>query len=394
MKKGLKIWIITSSFPLNPRDSSAAAGLFVRDFALALSELGHRVTVVTPDKERGEKEEPPGLSVCWFPWKGRSAALAYLKPYKPNDAIAMLSLFWQAGRTLNELMASERPDHVTAMWAVPAGYFARRIKKRYGVPYTTWCLGSDIWTYGRYPLLKHVVKAVLRDSDLIYADGLRLAEDVSRLAGRECPFLPSSRRLDRGRIQPAADRSQGTRFLFVGRYAPVKGVDILFEAMARFLRGGHRGHLHVFGGGPLEHEVRGRAARIDLRGHVTVGGYADEATYVASLAACDCFVIPSRMESIPVVLSDALQMGKPLIVTDVGDMGRLLREHPAGLVVPAEDPGALSEAMVKMATEDRARYTPHVTSLAEQFDLAHVARRWAEEVASLRPQSASPVISH
>ena len=394
MTMGLKIWIITSSFPLNPRDSSAAAGLFVRDFALALSELGHRVTVVAPDKEPGEKEDPPGVSVRWFPWKGSRAALAYLKPYKPKDAIAMLSLFWQSGKMLDELMASQRPDHVMAMWAVPAGYFARRIKKRFGVPYTTWCLGSDIWTYGRYPLFKRVVRAVLRNSDLIYADGLRLAEDVSRLAGRECPFLPSSRRLDRRRIQPAADRERGTRFLFVGRYAPVKGVDVLLEAMARFLHGNHRGHLYMFGGGPWEQEVRSRAAGSDLRGHVTVGGYADEETYVANLAACDCFVIPSRMESIPVVLSDAVQMGKPLIVTDVGDMGRLLREYPAGLVVPAEDPGALSESMVKMATEDRARYTLHVTSLAEQFDLAHVARRWAEDVASLRPQSASRAISH
>ena len=105
--------------------------------------------------------------------------------------------------------------------------------------------------------------------------------------------------------------------------------------MAEFSRDEPSGHLYLFGGGPLETQIRRRAAQPDLRGRVTIGGWADEAVAVSWLAACDCVVIPSRMESIPVIFSDALQMGRPLIVSDVGDMGSLLREHPAGLVVPA-----------------------------------------------------------
>ena len=43
--------------------------------------------------------------------------------------------------------------------------------------------------------------------------------------------------------------------------------------------------------------------------------------------SCDCVVIPSRSESIPLVLSEALRFNNKLIVTDVGDMGMLGRQY-------------------------------------------------------------------
>lgn len=372
----MRICVITSSFPLNPRDARASAGFFVRDFAAALAEAGHRVTVVTPDMTHTTKEEVRGVFVRWFPWLGGGKALAYMKPYRPNDALAMLSLLRQGRKELDRLAASEEPDHVLAMWAVPAGLLARGMKERYHTPYTTWCLGSDIWTYGKYPLLKRIVKSVLRDSDLIFADGIKLANDASRLAGRPCPFLPTSRRLDHSLIRPVDVKASGIRFLFVGRYARVKGVDILLDAMARFIQSGHQAHLYMFGGGPWDKRVRVRAGRADLREHVSVGGYADAGTVVSYLKACDCLLIPSRMESIPVVLSDAVQMGVPLIVTDVGDMGCLLREHPAGRVVPPDDSDALCQAMLEMATADRSQYAEHVRVLASRLDISATAKQW------------------
>jgi glycosyltransferase involved in cell wall biosynthesis len=376
----MRIGVITSSFPLNPSDWRAAAGFFVRDFAAALAELGHAVTVVTPDKTPGEKEEPPGVAVRWFPWLGGRKRLSDMKPYLPLDALAMASLFRQGARALDRLADEWHVDHVLAMWAVPGGVLARGLKRRRGVPYTTWCLGSDITGYGRNPLFKGVVRRVLRSSDLLLADGLRLAEEAGALAGRPCAFLPSSRRPIAAGKQGVALGEDGPRFLYVGRYAPVKGPDVLLEAMARFVARGNRGHLYLFGGGPLEGRLRHRAAAPDLRGRVTVGAFVEDETIAAYLDACDCLVIPSRMESIPLVLSDALKRGKPVVATDVGDMGLLLREQPAGLVVPPEDPAALAAAMAEMAAGDWSRFAPHVEALARRFDLAQVARQWLEQL--------------
>lgn len=280
-------------------------------------------------------------------------------------------------------MEEGRFDHVLAMWAAPAGVMAEGLKRRKGVPYTTWCLGSDIWTYGKYPILRRVIRNVILKSDLVYADGFDLCAAAKDLSGRECDFLPTSRKLDRSLAREVARGDEGTRFLFIARYHRVKGVDVLLEAMARYGAGGHRGTLQIFGGGALKEYVRQRASQPDLVDRVTVGGLADESTYVSQMKACDVFMIPSRMESIPISLSDAAQLGKRTIVSDVGDMGRLVRETGSGLVVPPEDPEALCEAMIEMSERDAGEFRGGVEKLAAQFDVEKTAAKWLSAVGEL-----------
>jgi glycosyltransferase involved in cell wall biosynthesis len=87
-------------------------------------------------------------------------------------------------------------------------------------------------------------------------------------------------------------------------------------------------------------------------------------------------VIPSRSESIPMVFSEALQAGKPLVVTDVGDMGTLVRRYGLGKVVPPERPDLLAQAMREMAAEDRGRYAPGIEQALKLFDIREVAAKF------------------
>ena len=419
-----KLCIITSSYAFGRDDGAASAGVFVRDFAAAVAEQGHQVTVLTQrtsaaDAEPetsvpGQSDSQPGVNVRTFDWSGGRRPLASLRLSRLRDAWLMLRLMRNGGRALAALHAEQNFDHLLAMWAVPAGVWARQLQRSGGVPYTVWCLGSDIWTYGKLPVLRWIVGRVLRAADHVFADGLQLAEDAERLAGREVRFLASSRRLvsagggeetppaagvtgegeaagDASGVPPPApplprggnaDAASGPRFLFLGRYEPVKGVDVLLEAMAMFARRHPTGHLQLLGGGSLEATIRDRVAQPDLQGRVSVGGYADAATAVAHLHACHVVVIPSRMESIPIVLSDAVQLGRPVIVTDVGDMGRLLRETPAGLFVPPEDPAALCHAMEEIDRRPRGDLAAACSELAAKFDIQQVARQWLEAVAT------------
>lgn len=376
----MRLCVVTSSFPANRADGRATAGLFVRDFCVALAAQGHKVTVVTPDFVGLKKEEVPGIAVRWYPRWGGQQGVGYLRPWRPLDVLAMISIFRRGRRMMEHLAATEHFDHVMAMWAVPSGWLAAGLKRRFQIPFSVWCLGSDVWVYGRYPIMKGAVRKVIKAADQVYADGIALAEEVKRLSRRDCLFMPTSRLLDKSLVRPVYLEGHRPQFLFVGRYAPVKGVDILLDAMAKYRATGHAGHLTMFGGGPLEESVRERAARPDLADCVTVNGYAEEATYVSHLVACDCSIIPSRMESIPVVLSDAIHMGTPVIVSDVGDMGLLLRQVPAGLVVPPEDVDALCGAMVRFAEVGASPFAEHITALSARFDIARVAEEWVGRI--------------
>ena len=62
----MKICIVTSSFPQGPKDPAASAGLFVRDFALAVVDRGHQVDVLTQEKGYGRETSIAGLRVHWL----------------------------------------------------------------------------------------------------------------------------------------------------------------------------------------------------------------------------------------------------------------------------------------------------------------------------------------
>jgi glycosyltransferase involved in cell wall biosynthesis len=371
----LRLLLLTSSFPLFPGDGRAAAGLFVADLAAALAGAGHDVLVATPDRP-GEKAAWSGFRVEWLPWRGGDRPLSQIPLGRPAQWPAVASLAWGLARRIRRLAAAHQTEATIALWAVPCGWWARGLRRRAGVPYVNWCLGSDVWVFGRRPLLRRFLRAALRDSEANFGDGLDLAAEAEAVSRRRCEFLPSTRDLP-ACAEATAPAPPGPRplFLFVGRYLPVKGADVLLEAFALYLRRGGRGRLVMRGGGPLAEELRRRGAAAEFAGRVEVGGFADAPELARWLDACDAVVVPSRLESIPLIYSDALKRGRPLIVTEVGDMGVLMRRHRAGLAVPPEDPEALAAALLAVDCEGTAGWAAAVRRAAAEFELAASAER-------------------
>ena len=93
----------------------------------------------------------------------------------------------------------------------------------------------------------------------------------------------------------------------------------------------------------------------------------ERATYV---------VIPSRIESIPVVLSDALQRGRPVVTMPVGDLGELFAETGCGLVADTASAAALARALTTALATDSSGFSAGVAKAAKQFDIAATAQRW------------------
>jgi glycosyltransferase involved in cell wall biosynthesis len=283
-------------------------------------------------------------------------------------------------RLLLRTMREQSIDVCLALWAVPAGYLAWRVRSRSRVPYAVWALGSDINSVARYPVLRSLVRRVLRGARWRFADGIELAERTKLVGGMDCAFLPTTRSLPQ-----TAERIelQGkVKFLFVGRLERVKGIDVLIAAVAR-LRDVAGIRLYVIGGGSLEPELAVQVASAGLQDVVTVVPRGPASQLVAYMKACDCLVIPSRKESIPVVFSEALQAGIPLLVTDTGDMGTLAREHGLAPPVPVADPAALAEAMRAFAADPeghRQRFEAARPKLLEIFDPEAIADHFLSAV--------------
>ncbi len=361
----MKILIITSSYPENPEDS-VNAGVFVRDFAKTLKKKGHSVTVLTPRKGKNNYDDE--IDVIYFWWLGEEKTLTNLNFKNPINIFKAFSLLCSGLITGLYLCAKERYHHILAMWAIPSGVIAYILYLFTRISYSVWALGSDIWMFKKNRLGKVFLKIILKSAKNIFADGWTLAKDVEEIAGKPCSFLPSSRLLPPPR--KLKFESDKTHFLFIGRFHPNKGIDILVDAI--FLLPEEvkkKCHFHIFGDGPLKMEIEKKLEKNqELKNCISLKGYANPITASSYLHACDALVIPSRIESIPVILSDAAQAGIPVIATDVGDMGKIVNKYEAGVVVEPTS-SSIAEGIINFLKCKPQQFREGMKLLYKEFDI-------------------------
>lgn len=141
---------------------------------------------------------------------------------------------------------------------------------------------------------------------------------------------------------------------------------------------GGRFHLIAVGQGPLEAEIRAEHRRLGLDGVVDLVGYREDAWDV--IAAGDVFVLGSRHEGKPVALMEAMAMGRAVVVTSAGGMAEMVTDGIEGLVVPAQDPVALSAALSRVLTDPhlRQRCAAAAAVRAADYDVVAAQRRLEE----------------
>ncbi|MES0873764.1 glycosyltransferase [Sinimarinibacterium thermocellulolyticum] len=366
--------IVTTSFPLTG-DGSEAAGSFVSDLAEELSRHVP-VRVVAPGKSDAREMWGDGVDV--FRYAAPAQPLSTLKLGKPADLLAIAGVMAAGLRATRTAVRAGPTAHILALWALPSGHWARRIALETGLPYSVWTLGSDIWTLGRIPVVRGYLRRVLHAAQRCYSDGLALAEDTRRIAGREVEFLPSTRRIERTRTAPLKS-APPYRLLFLGRWHPNKGVDLLIDALKLLSREDWQRieGVEICGGGPLEGLVKQGVAELRAAGRpVELRGYLNKAAAEEAILRADYLIIPSRIESIPVVFSDAVKLGCPVVASPVGDLPALLQKEPTGGVLAKEASAVEIKAAIGVACSEGApRFAAGVRQLAHAFSITAIVDR-------------------
>ena len=368
--------LITTSYPDNA-PGTEAAGSFVEDFARELSR--HiRVTVVAASTAESLSSDGV-LSVRRFAVP--RVPLSLLNPLNPGHWHKIISSLRSGQNALRQLVTDDKPDHILALWALPGGYWAERVSRDHGIKFSVWALGSDIWGLGKLPLVKQVLKHVLRRADRRYADGLQLASDVERLCGLPCEFLPSTRLLPPSK-QKASSRAAPYNLAFLGRWHKNKGIDLLLDALGRLTDPdwSRISEIRINGGGPLHDEVHAAGRQLIERGRpVSIGGYLDKDAAAELIDWADYLLLPSRVESIPVIFSDAMQLGTPIIATPVGDLPRLYAKYQFGLIAMAPDAASYAAAIQAALDVDASSFYEGLEAARVDFDLAKIVKRFVQD---------------
>lgn len=205
---------------------------------------------------------------------------------------------------------------------------------------------------------------------------------------------PSRWTASRGAVEAARTElgGDGPRLIYAGRLVHEKGVQTLLAAL-RPLREAHPGlRLAVAGTGGYESTLRSRARRLRVASAVDWLGFVPETRLPALLGAADVAVVPSLYEPFGIVALEAAVAGVPLVVAETGGLRDLAVSGIAAASFPAEDAGALVDAVAKVLVDPvaaRAAARRAARRVRRDYTWPAVASRTAEVYASARPSRSS-----
>jgi glycosyltransferase involved in cell wall biosynthesis len=138
------------------------------------------------------------------------------------------------------------------------------------------------------------------------------------------------------------------------RLAEPKGVTYLLKALPDVCRRFPDLSIVIAGTGVLLEGLKEEARQLGIASRVHFLGLRMDIPELLQLF--DVFVLPSVSEGLPMGLIEAMAAGCPIVATDVGGVGSLIRSHDTGLLVASRSPDALSGAMTRLLGDDALRH--------------------------------------
>lgn len=184
-------------------------------------------------------------------------------------------------------------------------------------------------------------------------------------------FRPIGRQDARSRL----GLDNGPYVLFVGRLEPLKGVDVLIDAISILVRQGSPVRLMIAGGnldGEVATQLRHCVASLRLDSHVHFLGPVDQKDLPDYYAAADVCAMPSFYESFGMVAIEAMACGTPVVASRAGGLQFTVRNGETGFLVPAGHADPLAEAIGRVladpALRNRLGQAAHAAAAAYSWD--------------------------
>ncbi len=146
-------------------------------------------------------------------------------------------------------------------------------------------------------------------------------------------------------------------FLTVGRLVKVKNIGLQIEAMKEVVRATRNAQpvieLWIAGDGPERKNLALLVTRYSLQNHVRFFGWRNDLNDFYGQA--DVFLFTSNYEGWGMAAIEAAGHGLPVIMTDVGCAGEVIKNRESGIVIPVGDSKRLADAMLEMIESENLR---------------------------------------
>lgn len=269
-------------------------------------------------------------------------------------------MWWSTREPLRRSVRDFQPDVIWSTWVHPDGAVGCRLAREFHLPTVTSAVGSDLLQVSDRRRLR-AIAGVLRASDLIFTDGEHLRRVAIGLGALPARTAAIVRGVDPRVFSPgdaeAARRDlglpdQGIVLLSVGNLVPVKGIDVLVDALATpHLRAREWMWIHI-GDGPERGRIEGRIRHHGLESRCRLVGTIPHQNLPEWYRAATLQVLPSRSEGVPNVLLEGMATGLPFVASAVGGVPEIAPD--LSWCVRPDDPIALAETLARVLDDPPA----------------------------------------
>jgi teichuronic acid biosynthesis glycosyltransferase TuaC len=222
-----------------------------------------------------------------------------------------------------------------------------------------------------------VGKQNLRDADRIIAVSDATKDYVLSLGAKPKKVKVLHNGVDMVKFRPLAGKRMEMRrklgipesaivVLTVRRLVYKNGVDTLIECANMAIKKNSHIVFLAVGKGPDSDSVKLRIAQLGIEDNFKLAGFVSDADLPSYYNAADLFVLPSKSgEGLPLVALEAMACALPVIATDVGGIGEVLKED-YGKLVPPNQPELLAKAVLDFAAQDFSKRKLELRAMMEE----------------------------
>jgi glycosyltransferase involved in cell wall biosynthesis len=157
-----------------------------------------------------------------------------------------------------------------------------------------------------------------------------------------------------GRFGDPPDEPVGRDFLFCGRLHAVKQVERLLRAFELHTKTAATSRLRIVGDGPDLKAAREWVLQRNLEDRIAFLGPLPHDQVLEEVSRCRALLLSSRSEGCPIVLLEAMALGRPVVAPAVGGIPELITNGENGYLYESGSVEELAEAMSSLCDRDRA----------------------------------------
>ena len=377
----MKVLVIGSVYPRFHEDAEVP---WLRTSIAHLKQAGVEIQVLAPAYKGLKSHEIDGVKVNRFRYapagwefltheEGAPSKMAS-KPWLQLLAIPyIISGFFKCIGICRKF----RPDVIHAHWPFPHAYIALGAAKLFRIPLVLNFHGAELLLIRKKKWVKPLLKFAIGQAQAVFANSSFTAGKIRALRNVDVEWSPYGTTLDtkderrkkkderRETGEISAEPTQAPhpvngkfKILFVGRHIERKGICYLIEAAKYLPR--NQFEIRIVGMGDLTDKLKAQAAEVSTTpdaANIIFTGKLSPEELANEYKTANVFTLPAIVDSkgdtegLGVVLIEAMELGLPVVASNVGGIPDVVVDGVSGILVPEKDPQALANAYKRLAAD-------------------------------------------